>query len=131
MKDPSLDWLFDKDNPPDDKDNPSDVKMTSPSDPKTVRFVSPPSTAQPTHSTTSENDMLMMNKDIMDDLSLMGWTPHNDDPPNDKENSPDDLVMTVCPDGWEFDDDLINNDDSTTTPAPSTITSTSTPSTKS
>merc|ERR1712115_559610 len=139
--------------------------MSSPTDPKTVRLVLPPSTAQPTHSITSKNDMIMLKTGLMDDLSLMGWTPDNDDPPNDKENSPEvrkpsisisyakiqqfikdltdnsptthtvntdnsdnnvmitpspstshetntntDLVMTDCPDGWDFYDNLIHND---------------------
>ena len=91
MNDPSLDWLFDKDNPPEDKDNPSNVKMTSLSNPKTVRFVSPPATDQPpiNSTTCSENDVMLMNTAIMEDLSLMGWTPDNNDPPNDKDNSPE------------------------------------------
>ena len=61
MKDPSLEWMIDKDNPP--KDNLSDVKMTSPSDPKTVQFVSPPETDKPPHSTNySENDDKFLKK---------------------------------------------------------------------
>ena len=89
MNVPSLDWLFDKDNSPEDKDNPSDVKMISPLDPKTVRFVSPPETDQPPHSTThSENDDMLTKTAIMDDISLMEWTPDNNDPPNNKDNSP-------------------------------------------
>ena len=85
MKDPSLEWMIDKDNPP--KDNLSDVKMTSPSDPKTVRFVSPPETDQPPHSTThSENDDMLTKTAIMEDMSLM--MSNYNDPPNDKDNFP-------------------------------------------
>ena len=128
MMDPSLEWMIDKDNPP--KDNLSDVKMTSPSDPKTVRFVSPPSTAQLTYSTTysKNDDMLMTNTDIMDNLSLMGWTPDNDDPPNDKENSPKvrKPSISISYANIQKVEDLINNDDSTTTPSASLIPSTST-----
>ena len=70
MTDPSLEWMIDKDNPP--KDNLSDVKMTSPSDPKPLRFVSPPASAQPTNSTThSDNDDMLTKTDIMEDISLM------------------------------------------------------------
>ena len=48
MNDSSLfDWLFDKDNPPDNKDTPSDVKMSfTHSNPKTVSFVLIPVTDQ-------------------------------------------------------------------------------------
>ena len=78
--------MFDKDNPPDDKDNPSNVKTTSPSDPNTVRFVSP-ETDQHAHSTThSENDDMLTKTAIMEDISLM-MSDYND-PPNDKDNSP-------------------------------------------
>ena len=92
MTDPSLEWMIDKDNPP--EDNLSDVKMTSLTDPETVRFVLSPETDQPPNSTThSENDDMIMKTAIMDDchhdLSFMGWTPDNDDPPNYKENSPE------------------------------------------
>ena len=88
MNNPSLEWMIDKDNPP--KDNLSDVKMTSPSDPKTVSFVSHSATAQPTHSTThSENDDMLMNTAFKEDLSLMEWTPDNYVPHNNKENSPE------------------------------------------
>ena len=129
MKDPSLDWLFDKDNPPDDKDNLSDVKMTSPTDPKTVQFVLSPETDQPLHSTThSKNDDILMNTAFMDDLSLMGWTPDNDDPPNDKENSTEVRKPSISISYAKIQkvDNLINNDDSTTTPSASIIPSTST-----
>ena len=85
MNDPSLEWMIDKDNPP--EDNLSDVKMTSPSDPNTVRFVSPPETDQPLHSTThSENDDMLTKTAIMKEISLM--MSDYDDPPNDKDNSP-------------------------------------------
>ena len=90
MNNPSLDWLFKKDNPPKDKDNPSDVKLTSASDPKTVRFVSFPEIDQSPHSTTqseNENDDMLTKTAIMDNISLMEWTPDND-PPNNKDNSP-------------------------------------------
>merc|ERR1711884_497933 len=105
----------------------------------------------------------------------MGWTPDNDDPPNDKENSPKvrkpsisisyakiqqfvkdlidnsssthivntdnsdnndmitpspstshetntntNLVITNCPDGWEFYDNRIYNDGTTTTTSTTT-----------
>ena len=114
MKDPSLEWLVDKDNPP-DKDNLSDV--TSPSDHKTVRFVLPSKTDHPPPPTHSENDMLMMNTDIMDDLSLMGWTPDNDDPPNDKENSPEVRKPSISISYakiQQFVKDLTDNSSSTT-----------------
>ena len=80
MTDPSLEWMIDKDNPP--EDNLPDVTMTSPTDPRTVRFVSTPAIAQPTPTTQPKNDdMIMLKTDMMDDLSLMGWTPENNDPP--------------------------------------------------
>lgn len=65
--------MIDKDNPPADKDNLSDVKMTSPADPKTVRFVSPLETDKPPSTTHSEyDDMLTKTKTaIMEDISLM------------------------------------------------------------
>ena len=60
MTDPSLEWMIDKDNPP--EDNLSDVKMTSLTDPETVQFVLSPETDQPPNSTThSENDDMLMN----------------------------------------------------------------------
>ena len=87
MKNPSLEWIIDKDNPP--KDNLSNAKMTFPSNPKTVRFVSPPATAQPLHSTTySKNDDMLMNTAFKEDLPLMEWTSDNYVPHNNKENSP-------------------------------------------
>ena len=89
MKNPSLEWIIDKDNPPKDKDNISDVKMTSPSDPKIVRFVSSLETDQPPHSTThSENDDILTKTAIMEDVSHM--MSDCDDSPNDKDNSPKD-----------------------------------------
>ena len=85
MNNPSLEWLIDKDNPPNDKDNPSDVK-TSPSNPNTVQFVSP-ETDQHAHSTTySETDDMLTKTAIMEDISLMMSNYNN--PPNDKDNSP-------------------------------------------
>ena len=84
MDDPSLEWMIDKDNPP--EDNLSNVKMTSPSNPKTVSFVSHPATAQPIPSTAnSEDEDMLMNTDFKEDLSLIEWTPDNYVPPNDKE----------------------------------------------
>ena len=130
--DPSLEWMIDKDNPP--EDNLSDVTMTSPTDPKTVWFVTTPAITQPTPTTQPKNDdVIMLNTDIMDNLSLMGWTPDNDDPPKDKENSTKVRKPSISISYAKIQkvDDLINNDDSTTTPSPSTITSTSTPSTMS
>ena len=64
MEDPFLmDWLFNKDNPPYDKDNPSNVKMSSHSNPKTGSFVSTLATDQPPfHSITTrtKNDNMIM-----------------------------------------------------------------------
>ena len=65
MDDPSLmDWLFNKDNPPNNKDSLSDVKMSSThSNHKTGNFVSTLATDQPLfHSAiacTKNNDMIM------------------------------------------------------------------------
>ena len=132
MTDPSLEWMIDKDNPP--EDNLFDVKMTSPSDPEPLRFVSPPATAQPINSTThSDNDDMLMNIAFQEDLFLVEWTPDNYVPPNNKENSTKVRKPSISISYAKIQkvDDLINNDDSTTTSSPSTTTSTSTPSTKS
>ena len=87
MMDPSLEWMIDKDNPP---DNLPDVTMTAPTDPRKVRFVSTPAITQPAPTTQPEenDDMILLKTEMTDDLSLMGWTPDNDDPPNNKDNSP-------------------------------------------
>ena len=117
--------MIDKDNPP--EDNLFDVKMTSPSDPEPLRFVSPPATAQPINSTThSDNDDMLMNIAFQEDLFLVEWTPDNYVPPNNKENSTKVRKPSISISYAKIQkvDDLINNDDSTTTPA-------STPSTKS
>ena len=85
---PSLmDWLFDKDNPPNNKDNPSNVKMSSHSDPKTVRFVSTLATHQPLHSTTTcyKNDY-MISKIAMAG-ALTDWGYNNDNIPDDNTMS--------------------------------------------
>lgn len=81
MKDPSLHWLFDKDNPLDDKDNPSDVKMSSPSDSKTVRFVSIPTTDKPPINSTTftKNDDKFLKKMVR---ALTAWGYNNDNPPD-------------------------------------------------
>ena len=86
MNNPSLlDWLFDKDNPPDDKDNPSNIKMSSThSDPKTVSFVSNPATDQPSiHSTTTltKNGDMILKKAMA--WTLTDWGYDNDNPPDD------------------------------------------------
>merc|ERR1711884_66779 len=72
------------------------------------------------------DDMIMLKTDMMDDLSLMGLTPDNDDPPNDKENSPKARKPSISISYAKIQkvDDLINNDDSSTPPSPLT---TSTP----
>merc|ERR1711884_117022 len=92
-------------------------------------FVSTPAIAQPTSTTQPENDdMIMLKTNMMDDLSLMGWTPENVDPPNDKENSTEARKPSISISYANIKkvDNLINNDDSTTTPSASIITSTST-----
>merc|ERR1712115_742073 len=77
----------------------------------------------------SENDDMIMKTAIMDDcyhdLSLMGWTPDNDDPPNDKENSPEARKPSISISYAKIQkvDDLIKNE-SSTPPSPLT---TSTP----
>ena len=78
-----LDWLFNKDNPPNDKDNPSDIKMSSThSDPKTVRFVSTPATDQPpiNSTTCTKNDDKFLKKMAR---ALTAWGYNNDNPPDD------------------------------------------------
>ena len=58
-----MDWLFDKDNAPNNKDNPSNVKISSHSDPKTGSFVSPPETDQPlfcSTTTCTKNDDIIL-----------------------------------------------------------------------
>ena len=85
MNDPSLlDWLFDKDNPPDDKDNPSDVKMSSThSDPKTVSFVLTPVTDWPpinSNTTCTKNDDVFLKKAMAG--ALVAWCYDNDNPPD-------------------------------------------------
>merc|ERR1711884_717433 len=71
---------------------------------------------------------MIMSTAFMDDPSLMGCTPDNDDPPNDKENSLKDGKPSISISYAKIQkvDDLINNDDSTTTPSASIIQSTST-----
>ena len=86
MNNPSLlDWLFDKDNPPNDKGNPSDVKMSSTYlDPKTVSFVSTPATdQQPIHFTTTrtKNDDMILKQAMI--LVLANWGYNNDNLPDD------------------------------------------------
>ena len=90
MNNPScLDWLFDKDNPPDNKDTPSDVKMSSThSDPKTVSFVSTPATAQPpinSTTTCTKNDMFPK-KTMTWALAAWGY---------DNDNSSDDVTKKI------------------------------------
>ena len=83
MNNPSLvDWLFGKDNPPNNKDNPSDVKMFSPSDPKTVQFVSTPATDKPpiNSTTRTKNDDKFLKKMAR---ALTAWGYNNDSPPDD------------------------------------------------
>ena len=125
MMDPSIEWMIDKDNPP--EDNLPDVTMTSPTDTDQVRFVLSPETNQPPNTNThSENDDMMMKTAIKDDcyhdLSLMGWTTDNDDPPNDKENSPESRKPSISISYAKIQkvDDLITNDDSSTPPSTST-----------
>ena len=86
--------MIDKDNPPKDKDNISDVKMTSPSNPKTVQFVSPLETDQLPHSTIhSENDDMLTKTVIMEDISHM--MSNYDDSPNNKDNSPNNKKSSI------------------------------------
>merc|ERR1711884_270987 len=92
-------------------------------------FVSTPAIAQPTSTTQPENDdMIMLKTNMMDDLSLMGWTPENDEPPNNKENSTEARKPSISISYAKIQkvDNLINNDDSTTTLSASIIPSTST-----
>ena len=89
MNNPSLlDWLFDKDNPPDNKATPSDVKMSSThSNPKTVSFVSTPVTDQP-----SINSTTTCTKDDDKFLKKMAWALAAWGYKND--NQPDDVKMS-------------------------------------
>ena len=95
--DPSLmDWLFNKENPSDNKDNSSKVKMSSHSNPKTVSFALTPATDQSLHSTithTKTDDMIM--KIAMDDIFVMKLTLDNNNSPNNKDNSPDNKKFSV------------------------------------
>ena len=84
MDDPSLiDWLFDKNNPPDNEDNPPNAKMSSIHfDPKTRSFV--PTTLKykpPFHSTTiwTKNNNLIIEKAMSQ--TLVDWGFDNDNPP--------------------------------------------------
>ena len=89
--------MFDKDNPPNNEDNSSNIKMWSHLDPKTVSFVSTPATDQPpSHSTfthTKTDDMIM--KIAIDDISLMKLTFDNNNPPNNKDNSPNNKKFNI------------------------------------
>ena len=92
-----LDWLFDKDNPPNNKDNPPNVKMSFHSDPKTVSFVSTPATDQLSfHSNTTRiknNDVIM--KIAMDNISFIKSTLDNNDSPNNKDNFPNNKKFSI------------------------------------
>ena len=103
MNNPSLmDWLFNKDNPPDNKDNLSKVKMSCHSDPRTGSFVSTLVTDQPPfHSTTTciKNDDMIMK--IAMSWALIDWGFDSDNPPDDdtvlsfQYNKTEKLVTTI------------------------------------
>ena len=79
-----MNWLFNKDNPPDNKDNQFNVMMSSIySDPKTGSFVSTLATDQPTfHSTTTCTKKDDITIKIAMSWALTDWGFDNYNPPN-------------------------------------------------